>query len=78
MKDVLWALVASEKLGEEPLPAAHYRERLDAFEADPLELKRVGCRPKLLAKLEEMKERQPGPGRGPAGVAARRAGRPIR
>jgi uncharacterized protein YjbI with pentapeptide repeats len=57
LKDVLWALVASEDLGAEPLPAAHYRERLEAFEADPLGIKdRVPA--DLLAKREEMKARQ--------------------
>lgn len=38
-KDVQTALVASEKLGDAPLPEAHYRGLLEAFEADPLELK---------------------------------------
>lgn len=56
MKDVLWALVASEKLGE-ALPEAHYRERMAAFEADPLEIKeRVPA--ELLAQFEEMKRRK--------------------
>jgi uncharacterized protein YjbI with pentapeptide repeats len=56
MKDVLWALVASEKLGDVPLPEAHYRDRLEAFEADPLEVKdRVPGH--LLEKFEEMKAR---------------------
>lgn len=38
MKDVQTVLVASEKLGESPLPEAHYRALLEAFEADPLEI----------------------------------------
>jgi len=66
LKDVLWALVASEKLGEEPRPEAHYRERLEAFAADPLEIKeRVPG--DLLAKFEEMKEHN----------RAREEGRPV-
>ena len=66
MKDVLWALVASEKLGEDPLPEAHYRARLEAFEADPLEIKErmPGA---LLEKREEMKARK----------LAREEGRPV-
>ncbi len=64
--DVLWALVASEKLSDTPLPEAHYRARLEAFEADPLEIKeRVPA--DLLAQFEEMKERQ----------KARDEGRPV-
>jgi uncharacterized protein YjbI with pentapeptide repeats len=56
-KDILWALVASEKLDEAPLPEAHYRERLDEFTADPLEIKdRLPA--EMLAKFEEMKARQ--------------------
>ena len=56
-KDVLWALVASEKLGEAPLPLAHYREQLEEFEADPLEIKsRIPT--EMLEKFEEMKARQ--------------------
>lgn len=65
-KDVLWALVASEKLGEAPLPEAHYREQLEVFEADPLEIKaRVPA--EMLEKFEEMKARQ----------QARDEGRPV-
>jgi uncharacterized protein YjbI with pentapeptide repeats len=65
-KDVLWALVASESLGDEPLPEAHYRERLEAFAADPLEIKaRVPA--EMLEKFEEMKARQ----------KARDEGRPV-
>jgi uncharacterized protein YjbI with pentapeptide repeats len=66
MKDVLWALVASEKLGEEPLPEAHYRERLAAFEADPLGIKDT-FPAALLGQREEMKTR----------TQARRDGRPV-
>lgn len=64
--DVLWALVASEKLTDAPLSEAHYRAKLEAFEADPLEIKeRVPGH--LLAQFEEMKERQ----------EARDEGRPV-
>ncbi|MGD0524832.1 MAG: DUF2169 domain-containing protein [Polyangiaceae bacterium] len=66
MKDVLWALVASETLAEDPLPEAHYRERLAAFEADPR-----GIQEKfpaaLLGQREEMKLRK----------RAREEGRPV-
>lgn len=66
MKDVLWALVASEPLAEEPQAEAHYRERLEAFAADPLEIKsRVPA--DLLAKFDEMQARQ----------KARDEGRPV-
>ena len=66
MKDVLWTLVASERLGNEPLPEVHYRERLAAFEADPLELKER-LPPKALEKFEEVKAR----------VRAREGGSPV-
>jgi uncharacterized protein YjbI with pentapeptide repeats len=57
MKDVLWGLVAPESLEEKPLPEAHYRERLEKFEADPLEIdERMPG--ELLEKFEEMKARQ--------------------
>ena len=66
LKDVLWALVASEPLAQSPLPEAHYRARLAAFEADPLGIKdRVPG--DLLDKLEEMKARE----------LARQEGRPL-
>ncbi len=56
-KDILWALVASERLDEAPLPEAHYRELLEKFAEDPLEIKdRLPA--EMLAKLEEMKARQ--------------------
>jgi len=38
MEDVRTALVASEPLGSKPLPEAHYREMLLAFEKDPIGL----------------------------------------
>lgn len=38
MTDVTVALIASEESDEEPKPAEHYREILDAFEKDPLDL----------------------------------------
>ncbi len=66
MKDVLWALVASEALDTERLPEAHYRERLERFESDPLEIaERVPA--EMLDKLAEMKARK----------AARAEGRPV-
>ncbi len=56
-KDILWGLVASENLTDEPLPEAHYREKLETFEADPLEVKaRIPA--DMLEKFEEMKARQ--------------------
>lgn len=36
--DVAFLLLASEPLADEPLPEAHYRARLEAFERDPLGL----------------------------------------
>ena len=66
MTDVLWGLVASEKLGDAPLPEAHYRERLEAFEADPLEVK-TRLPAGMQGKLEEMQARQ----------KARDEGRPV-
>jgi len=56
-KDILWALVASERLAEAPLPEAHYREQLERFAADPLEVKdRLPA--SMLAQFDEMKARQ--------------------
>jgi uncharacterized protein YjbI with pentapeptide repeats len=66
LKDVETALVASESLAEAPLPEAHYRERLDAFEADPQEIKaRVPA--EALDRFEQMKARK----------QARDEGRPV-
>ena len=56
-KDVQWALVASESLRDAPLPEAHYRERLEAFAADPLDIK-TRVPGEMLAQFEEMKARQ--------------------
>jgi uncharacterized protein YjbI with pentapeptide repeats len=66
LKDILWALVASERLVDDPLPATHYRDKLQAFAADPLEIKdRVPA--EMLGKWEEMSAR----------TAARVEGRPV-
>ncbi len=71
-KDVLWALVASEPLADAPLPEAHYREVLDAFEADPLEIKaRVPA--EMLRQAGPDEGPPAGPGRGPPRLAPRRA-----
>jgi uncharacterized protein YjbI with pentapeptide repeats len=66
MKDVLWALVASETLRDEALPVAHYRERMAEFEADPLGMKERAPAD-LLDKFEEMKARK----------KAREEGKPV-
>lgn len=57
MKDVETALIASERLDEAPLPEGHYRGLLEAFEADPLELK-DRAPPGMLDQLEEMQRRE--------------------
>jgi uncharacterized protein YjbI with pentapeptide repeats len=56
-KDVQTVLVASEDLAAAPLPAAHYRARLEAFEADPLGIKEH-LPPEMAAMVEEARERQ--------------------
>jgi uncharacterized protein YjbI with pentapeptide repeats len=66
MKDVLWAILASERLGDAPLPEGHYRDLLETFAADPLEIK-ARMPGELLEKFAEMQARQ----------EARDAGRPV-
>ncbi len=54
LSDVTFALVAAEPLADPPLPEAHYRARLDAFEADPLGLHDLS--PELAAHVARARE----------------------
>ena len=63
-KDVQTALVASESLGDPPLSEAHYLGLLEAFEADPLEMK-TRLPPEMLEAFEGLKARKKNQGKAP-------------
>lgn len=56
LADVKTTLIASESLGDAPLPEAHYRAMLEEFEADPLEVRSRFPQASLdvLEKLEKL------------------------
>ena len=73
LKDIETVLFASEKLDDAPLAEAHYRAELEAFEADPQEIKsKVPA--EMLDKFEQMKARKEGSRGRARGLDPRRAG----
>lgn len=59
LSDVKFALIASERLDEPPQRAEHYREILERFEQDPLELDKV-LPPDLQGVAQTMKQQKDG------------------
>jgi uncharacterized protein YjbI with pentapeptide repeats len=67
-KDVQTVLVASEPLAAAPLSEAHYLGLLEAFEADPLEIK-ARMPADVLEAYEDLKTRKQGQGQAPPPAA---------